>query len=459
MRHAALPGMGVRCLHSLVPLVAISIGACADAAARDAASRDVREMRETSQGARSLCTPAMVRHWIRQTDAVAFVGTAAADTVLAGAGLVSYVTAPDHRGRRTDRAIYGQIARVDRLERAAAASLRDAIMAADSRVVLVRWDLDPACDVIPWPGGARWMTPGAPAVHFATLRDRVHWVGRRPTFDVMAETDSYDPAVYPRGWGRDSVLSADEFLTYYERLPDYAALTATPDSAVAPVIRWVQEHPELARRPLVSDAIGFLLLEAEARRYKSRSSAIAGTYHVVYRTASGDSVVFFARTEQYPDYVHWSGPIAPADSGPFRGRRILGHSVIAQAAPTLADLPTQTAAYRGGVSLGGSIQLTDAPIARSADSAVFKGMVGLDGAAELLAPDTATRLALAAARKRTSDAAYDEFKQSGSRALGRFVMTSAGRLYFDMRVERAGVHMLTIHAERISGEYMKPVDR
>jgi hypothetical protein len=446
--------MSVRRLRSTLSLVAVCIATTSAATA----TASVRETRATSDGARRLCTLVGPLERLRHGDKAVFVGTATGDTVLAGAGSVQYVIARGHSGSGADRPIYGQVVRVDRLERATPASLRDAIAAAGGSVVLVPWDYDASCTEVPWAPSVRWMRPGASGVLFARLRNRAHWVDKRPTFDVTPDVALYEPAVYARADSWDAVLSSEELLSLYERLPDYVAMAASPDSAVAPVVRWEQENPELAGKPLAREIIDYVLFEAAEQRYKTRPSPFTGTYRVVYRIASGDSVAFFARTERHPDFINWSSSVAAADSGPYRGRQVVGHGLTAQAAATVGELPTRAAAYGRGKSLQGGIEVLDAPLASSADSAVFKGEIELDWAAELLAPDTTTRLAIAAATKQQRDAGYEEFERSGTGYLGRFVVTSAGRLYFYMLLKRGSVSVLTIQAERISPAYMKPAD-
>jgi hypothetical protein len=449
MSHARDGDMGVWRFPLLVLLLAVSVGAepRPDVLRRDGVA---------SRGTPALCTLVNILERGRQIDAIAFVASATLDTLHTGPGPVQHRIAAGHSGGGSRRAIYGQVVRVERLEGRATSRLGAAVASAGNEVVVVPWDYDASCVPVPWDRSARWLTSGSSAVLLGRLRDRTDWVGGRPTFDLTPGADTYHPAGYARDWGRDSILTAEEFLGLYERLPDHRTFEASPDSAIAPVLRWQREHPELARKPVARELIDQLLFEAEDARYKLRPSFIAGTYRVVYRLPSGDSVAFFARTERHPHFVNWSSSISPADSGPYKGRRIVGHGVNAQAAPTLDELPLKATAYGRGYSLQGSIELLDAPIASGADTAVYSAEISLDWAAQLLAADSATRLAVQTAAKRTQDAGDAQYERTGSGYLGRFVLTRAGRAYYAMRVDSAGAEVLTVRAERISDDYMKP---
>jgi hypothetical protein len=411
-----------------------------------------------SRGATGLCSLVNILERGRRIDAIAFVGSAAPDTLHAGPGPVQHSNAAGHSGSGRRRAIYGQVVRVERVESLATSRLGAALASVGNEAVVVPWDYDASCVPVPWDRSARWVTPGTSAVLLGRLRESADWVGGRPTFDVTPDADAYQPGRYARDWAKDSILSGAEFLDLYERLPHYATFASSPDSAIAPVLRWRRERPELARKPVAREIIDQLLFEAQDARYKLRPSFIAGTYRVVYRLPSGDSVAFFARTERHPYFVNWSESISPADSGPYKGRRIVGHGVTAQAALTLDELPLKAAAYGRGHSLQGSIELLDTPITGGADTAVYSGEISLDWAAQLLATDSATRVAVQAAAERAGDAGYAQYERTGSGYLGRFVVTSAGRAHYAMRVDSAGAEVLTVRAERISHDYMKPRD-
>jgi hypothetical protein len=441
-----MPG---RHAYMLAPLLAICV-----AAATRSTPRDVANPRDARSGPAALCEMVNVVERAVRIDAVAFVGSATADTVRVAPGQYEGATRRPSTAARA--AIYGLVMRVERLDRAAASLLGDALTSAGHEVVVVPWSFDASCAPVPWEAGARWMTPGTSAVLLATLRDRAGWVGGRPTFDVTPSADVYQPP-RPRGtWTSDSILSASEFLSLYERLPSSTRLATSPDSAVAPVVQWQAENPEPARKPVARSIVDQLLFAAEGARYQRQPSFIAGTYRVVYRLPSGDSVAFFARTERHPHFANWSSSVAPRDSGPYKGRRIVGHGINAQADRSLGELPSQAAAHGRGSSLQGPFELLDAPISAGSDSAVYAGTIELDWAAQLLAPDEAIAGNLRAAAKRVDDIGFAQYERTGSGYLGRFVVTNAGRVYYEMRVDSAGAPILTVRAERISEEHMRP---
>lgn len=186
-----------------------------------------------------------------------FVATAKADTVFAGPGQVRPSIEGGHWGPASNRAIYGQIVTIHRLEGANAADAESAFAGQGSReAVVVPWDYDPACQPVPWARSARWVTNPLPGFYRARLRASVEWIDGRPTYDAFhADIEPYPHGKYfERGYrNTDSAqapgaLTASEYFDLYSALPDLAEARCDPEGALARLVEWEARHPDQARR-------------------------------------------------------------------------------------------------------------------------------------------------------------------------------------------------------------------
>ncbi len=193
----------------------------------------------------------------RDTAASYFVGTATADTVLAGPGTVEPGVEAGHWGTGASRAVYGQVVRVDTLGGAHAAALRGAITRAGTAdVVVVPWDYDPGCKPTFWNRSARWVEPGLVGFYRIRLRDPSAWASGRPTFDAFhASLQPYPHgAFFQAGYrGTDAIrtrpsLDAVEMFAFYEGLPTYREREHDPLRASERITAWQRAHPDLARK-------------------------------------------------------------------------------------------------------------------------------------------------------------------------------------------------------------------
>jgi hypothetical protein len=122
---------------------------------------------------------------------------------------------------------------------------------ADARVVLVPWSSGPDCKRRRWRDGA-WHPPGTRGVFRVLPRPRASWIGGWPTFDVEMAGLGLEPVWMdqdPRWWRpaeRASLLTVDEFFSFYAALPDYDLLKRSPEQALARLEAWAREHPESA---------------------------------------------------------------------------------------------------------------------------------------------------------------------------------------------------------------------
>jgi len=186
----------------------------------------------------------------RPPGVVYFVGAATPDTMRAGPGRTWHGGWLDRLGLTPrDRAIHGQVVRVRRLSPTADPALVAAVRRSGGRVVLVPWANSTTCARMRWNRSARWLPDTARGLFTAQLRDRRHWAGGIPTFDLSPHGEPYDGSPV---WSMERV--GQEWLTPNELL-DLLALGTThrdvrrdPDAAVAPLRRWATAHPTLARR-------------------------------------------------------------------------------------------------------------------------------------------------------------------------------------------------------------------
>ncbi len=186
-----------------------------------------------------------------------FIGIAAPDTVEAGPGAVKFNLEAGHSGYPRPRLIYGQVVRIERIGGAHAEVLREHFARSSSReVILVPWDYDAGCKTSLWPGSTRWIKRDRPGFFTVTLRPQEYWVGGRPTFDAfMAALEPYPHGeFYRHGYrGTDALktgpsLSAEEYYTLYEALPDGEEFRRDPREATKALRQWKREHPALARK-------------------------------------------------------------------------------------------------------------------------------------------------------------------------------------------------------------------
>lgn len=189
----------------------------------------------------------------RNPELAVLLGSATADTILAGPGDVE--PSPGHWGRGRNRAIYGQVVEIERLAGSDSALLSGAFQTqGNRRVLIVPWDYDPSCRTAVWSRSAQWVPLGEPGTFAVRLRPPQEWAGGIPTFDAFAA----DLAPYPLGLffqhgyrGTDALrtqpsLSAAEYFELYLALPEREASQQNPAAAAALMAKWENENPALA---------------------------------------------------------------------------------------------------------------------------------------------------------------------------------------------------------------------
>ena len=379
----------------------------------------------------------------RRADVVYFLAKARPDTVPVTAGTVTPGTGEGHSGWSQPRALYGQVLASEKVGRPWQALLP----VNTSEIVLVPWDYGPGCEPIYWTRSAQWVPPGTRGVFRARLRDRKHWAGSRPTFDVLAP--EFTPYPIAQGLRRfrnserpnrkdsDRELSPDEFLEFVEVMPREDSLKAYPDSAVSAAKAWAHRNAELANAWPAAQMLRHISFSADYARMQLIASPVAGTFRVVVVFGSGDSSVLFARTELHP-------------TSPVTRRRVdepsasfVGYYLMAQYAGTIRELPTE---YQGRNTSYHAVSLK--PISSNQDSSVWRGEV--DPLVQVKFLD------LRESVKRLAESLYgasEEVRDSSWYFLPGFWITYPnGRVRYEWTGRRGSRLLYAVRAERMSTE-------
>jgi len=208
----------------------------------------------------------------RQDDRTYFVATAGADTAVAGMGLTRLGMFPEapRPGAPPRRPVFGQVATMDRVGGRDTAVVEATFHANGNReVVLVPWGFDPGCRPAVWSGSARFATLDHPGFFVARLRERAHWAGPRPTFDVyFAGRYPYPTGSFFRGSPPGtSAMTATEYFDLYDALPSSRTPYAQRQQAARRLWGWVRANPGAAAKAPATHIL------AEVRRYYGWSEA------------------------------------------------------------------------------------------------------------------------------------------------------------------------------------------
>ena len=190
------------------------------------------------------------------------------------------------------------------------------------------------------------------------------------------------------------------------------------------------------------------------QHYRDRPSPIAGTYRVVYRAGSGDSSVLYARTERHPTSLHLSDRVVPPDTAGLDNRWPIGHNLLVQVAPTLTELPSERLSAADPRSIQGYFEVVDSATRRTpSDTLVLPGSIDLHGQAARMARDSATRASIEAAVAHQVAAQRELYSRRQPGAIGRFIIAADGRARYELVMERDGLPVLVVRADRISREH------
>jgi hypothetical protein len=185
------------------------------------------------------------------------LGTAVADSVLADPGT------PVAERADTPR-IYGQRIRIDSLSVTAPRELAVLRSSARRDVIIVPWDFDAACRRARWTQTVLWVTPGRTSFFGAVLRDRQHWAGDIPTFDIeFARFEPYPQRIEdgPPGTTPADALTAAEMFSMNESLPMAGDSSANAYTRFA---EWQRRHPELVKK-FPASRVDFVMRDRRGR--------------------------------------------------------------------------------------------------------------------------------------------------------------------------------------------------
>ena len=226
---------------------------------------------------------------LRENHAV-ILGTATADTMLAGSGGVRASRMFGGLIAVPSRPIYGQVISVDSSYGPGATSA--------TRVVIVPWDYAADCRPMPYSGSAAWRPSGTKGLYTAELRDRSDWVRGVPTYDV--HMPRLEPYVRPGGVGSRMPLSPEELFVVAKQLP-----TSYDDATgLLRFLQWARENPTIATRDPLPMTVASAQYAVRRLNLKALDVPMRGTYRVVASVGAADSVVFYARTDREPTTWH-----------------------------------------------------------------------------------------------------------------------------------------------------------
>jgi hypothetical protein len=250
----------------------------------------------------------------RDPAATYFVGTAAADTVLAGLGSVEPTGAPGHSGSgQQERRIYGQVIDVDRFAGADSVELARAFeQQGSNKVVIVPWDYDAGCQTTYWHSSAQWVPLGEPGLYELGLRPRSDWANGFPTFDAFtAARHPYPLGIFfQHGYlGTEELrtgpsLTAAEYFEFYRGLPERSTIEQNPEHALQVVIEWQQANPESASKypatSIVASVKRGVNMAFTRRHAQGMASPLVGTYRFTFSLTGSRERIFYARTYAAP---------------------------------------------------------------------------------------------------------------------------------------------------------------
>jgi hypothetical protein len=375
-------------------------------------------------------------------DAVYFLGTTTADTVLAGPGGVRYELDPER-----DREIHGQVVALERVGGPA----RDRLPADADRAVVVSWDYDSLCRPLIQFGSHRPFDPGREMVFMAAPRDPEHWVDGMPTFDLLSPADAYP---YRAPDERDPrPLSAAEMFALYEVVPRSGDLDRSPYEAVRPLQAWVRENPELVARPPAGEIARLALSDAEWTRLATLDSPLFGTWRLTVAWPGTEQRTIFLRTGS-----RTSAPFSAHPDGPYRQRppppdipRGDGYYIPLSGSLIETDLP-RTVGDERGRGMGGHLGVLEEPDTFPDGTTVWRGVLELGILDRLFAGEARAAWLVAedANRFRTRSEA------SLPRELtARFTRHPDGRLTMEQETEVGDGWLVVIRGEKVSDETIR----
>ena len=387
-------------------------------------------------------------------DGVHLIGTAMADTLLAGTGGMEHGTGPGHSGPGGDRAVYGQVVRVERLGGSEAASLPPGT----DRVVLVAWDYGADCRTMLRTGTARWVEPGTRGLFWAGLRPREQWVDGLPTLDVG---DPYHLPYTPERGLREAengdadadahaVMSVDQAFDFLGVLPLWEEYEANVEATALSLLAWARQHPDLARRFPASMAVRDAEYGLRHARLKRVEPPLAGSYRFSVSVDGDAPRTFFARTRSAPttEWNPWRGPDDPYFPG--ADAPLHGYSLLLTATTTADSLPIVCGPDRD-MRREGYVSVLAAPDSVVDGVQLWRGRMELGLLTSAFPGDSVlVRLSRAEDQRMTQRIMAGERDDGPVVIPGRFLLRPDGSVTMEQVTELGDGRRVVIHGERIS---------
>lgn len=366
--------------------------------------------------------------------------TTRADTVESGPADVEFAWGYSADQPEEPRAIYGQVADVERIGGAAARGLDPSVR----RVVLVPWGYRADCTTTAWSSSARWVEPGTRGVFTAALRDRAHWADGLPTFDI------YTPYTQPYPQKADDgepggLLSIEDYASVLETLPLVDEAGQFPAGAYDALFRWARERPALAGKYPVREMVRRARYDLAYEHLQTLESPVAGTYRFEVRLGNQAPRVFYARTRERPTGWWNTAPSGPLED-PDDWEGADGYMLVAAGALLPDSLPLDLGPPRD-FSREGYLSVKLEPEPGSAETRTWHGRIETDLITSRFPGDRALeRFARAAGdeRERRSESGQPD------EAPARFVVGPDGSVRVEQTLRLRSGQTLRVSGTRIS---------
>ncbi len=226
-----------------------------------------------------------------------FIFTALPDTVEAGwSGAVGSGGQPlsgmDHPA--TDGPRWAQMVRLEQV----GGEMAKRLPGEAEHLIVVPWDYAGDCSTLPWQRSARFLEPGERGLMYAALRNPEHWVDGMPTADFHLPYSQPFPrhahvVVRP-------LMSIEDAFRFHHVLPRQDDVRDDAATALAPLLEWARQNPELASQGPARDMIHRNLDRLTYEEVRGLEVPVAGTYRFVLDLGDGAPRTFYARTRSAP---------------------------------------------------------------------------------------------------------------------------------------------------------------
>lgn len=338
-------------------------------------------------------------------------------------------------------------AQVVRLEQAAGEAARQLPDDAE-RLILVPWDYGPACRSVPWQRSARFLEVGERGLMYATLRDPEHWVDGVPTADFHQPYSQPFPrrARYTLPPLNGLLMGIDDAFRFHHVLPRQADREADAEAAVAPMLEWARQNPELAQQGPANDMIRRNLRYITNVEVRRLEVPVAGTYRFVLDLGDGAPRTFYARTRSAPGQPvlpesgdDWFNELRPPSYG--------GYTLWAESAPEAEMLGPARAGQPGGALY---IFLAGDP--GDAAPRRIPGAAELTLATRALPDDPDVQVLLPSLRERSAFREYID-RNLGPGADAFFLLHADGAVTFEQTYHLPDGQVVTLRGVRIQVDH------